>query len=341
MRDHADFGSTLEAAAALLRQLPRGYEDVREAQRRVMGWGARHQGAEAQLLVDHQPGTPEVEYDLLLRHPDGGMVALTWLEDGGLPWAVYYGDHWAANYVLTIDGEHRLTVQQALMQLRMAARTSPDLMESMVNHLILAQHAGDDALAPSEDELQAAADAFRQARGLRSAADTVRWLDEIRLPQAYFEAMLEMAVRIRKVKQRIAAGRVDAYFAAHHAEFDNVRLCEVRTPDRATAERLAAWAEDSGLLAALDEQLRRPGTAPLDGQVTTRRAAELAPELRDAAPGAIVGPYADGAQWVVAQIAGRQAAQLDEQARLAVEEAVCREWLAEQRATADIRWHWL
>jgi putative peptide maturation system protein len=341
MAEIGNFGHVLESATALLRQLPVEYDQVAAAHQLVSQWAEQFPGADARLLVDRPPGTAHVEYDLLLKHPVDGSVALTCRTDGGLPWAVYYGDHWAANFVVSIDGEYSMTVQQALMQLRMASRSHPDLADSMVNHLLYTRRMADEDLAGTSMELQAAADAFRQTRGLHSAEETRHWLDEIRMPHVYFEEMLKVAVRIQKLKQKIADERRDAYFAAHHLEFDGVHLCEAHTPSADNAAHLVLRAHGGGLLAAVGEQLCNPGLPPVEASVMVRCVHELAPALRSAAPGTILGPHREAAGWIVAEIIARHAAQMDEQTRVAVDEAVCREWLAEQRAKVNIRWHWL
>jgi hypothetical protein len=115
----------------------------------------------------------------------------------------------------------------------------------------------------------------------------------------------------------------------------------VRAPERASLDRLAGRARDTGLLAALNAQLHDPAAPRLEGRLASRYAGELPPMLRDTEPDTIIGPYADHCEWSVAQVYARQAAKLEGPTRAAVEEAVCREWLAEQRAAAQICWHWL
>ena len=339
MNEGVDFGVALAAAAELLRGLSTQSQQVAAARQQFAHWREGWPQAEPRLLVNREPGRSDVQYDLLLRDPRGGAVALTWLEDRGVPWSVNYADHWAANLVLTVDADHSLTVQQALVQLRMASRSQPELMESLVNHLLLAREA--EAEAPASDvELQEAADSFRRSRGLRSAEDTHRWLREIRMPLAHFEQMLELAVRIRRVKTRVAAGRFDAYFDEHRSGFD--RICIVQAhADETQARRLADLARSSGLLAAIDAQIRSGQGSSAEALVQTRFAADLEPAVRDAAVNSIVGPYRDTDRWVVAQVVSREAACPDAQTRLAVEEAICRDWLSQLRSAAGIRWHWL
>jgi putative peptide maturation system protein len=339
MNEDVDFGVALAAAAELLRRLPTQSKQIPAAQQLFAHWRERWPQAEPRLLVNREPGRSDVQYDLLVRDPQGGAVALTWLEDRGVPWSVNYADHWAANFVVTVDADHSLTVQQALMHLRMASRSQPGLMESLVNHLLLAREATAEAPA-SDAELQEAADSFRRSRGLHSADDTQRWLRDIRMPLVHFEEMLDLAVRIGRVKTRVAAERFDAYFGEHRSEFDRVRSVQVHA-DEARVRRLTDLAQSSGLLAAIDRQIRDGQSPDVEALVQTRFAVDVEPALKDAIVDSIVGPYRDADRWVVAQIISRAPAHLDTPTRLAVEESICREWLAQLRSTAEIQWHWL
>jgi putative peptide maturation system protein len=335
-----DFGSVLEEAALLLRDLPRGYRDVPEAQRRTADWRETHSGLDVDLLVDQPPGSLRVDYDLLLSHPDGGTLALTWQGAQGLPWLACYADHWAANFVVTVNGES-ITVQQALTALRMSANAHSDLMTDLVNQKILLQAVDQEKPPVTDEELEEAANRFRRANRLDTAADTFRWLEEMRLTQAQFEAMLEATVQSRKVKGRITAERLESYFEAHRDEYDQICLFEVRVPDPDMGEQLVAAAREAGLLTATEAMLRYPSMPLLEGTLAVRHAGTLPPPLRTASPGEIIGPYLAEEHYRVAQVYSRQAASLKGETRDAVQEAISQEWLAQQRTAATVHWHWM
>jgi hypothetical protein len=111
--------------------------------------------------------------------------------------------------------------------------------------------------------------------------------------------------------------------------------------DEETAQRLAHLAQSSSLLAAIDHEIRNGPDFKVEALAQTRFAGGLDPPLKDATVNSTVGPYRDADRWVVAQIASRDPASLDAQTRLAVEESICRAWLAQLRSVAQIRWHWL
>jgi putative peptide maturation system protein len=339
MRD--DFGAVLQEAATLLRDLPRAYREVPEAQRRTAAWRERHPNLRADLLVDRQPGSIHVDYDVLLGDPSGGTLTLTWQGEDSLPWSVCDADHWAANFVLSVNGSDGVTVQQALLALRMSAAEHPDLLDELVHQKLLLQAIERDPPPVTAEELQEAADRFRRANGLHTAAETARWLEELGLPEDQFGGVLELTVQGRKMKQRVTAEHLEAYFEAHRDRYDQLRLLEVRVPAPELAERLAAEARGAGLLAATEAVLRDSSLPPVEGELVVRYAGTLPPPLRTASTGEIVGPHQEGRRYLVAQVYGRRAARLDNETREVVQEAVYQEWLARQRAAATVRWHWM
>ncbi len=340
MLNDCTFSSVLQEAAVLLREMPRESGRVREAQKLVSNWREQYPQLNIGLLVDRPPGSLRVDYDLLLSHPDNGTIVMAWQGDDEMPWTVCHSDHSAANFVVSINDQH-LSVQQALLLLRMSANGHPDLMASMVNQIILSEVVSQEDVAVTVEELQEAADRFRQSKGLLSAAAMRQWLEDMRLSQVAFEEMLEMTVKTRKVKERVTAERLDAYFESHRQEYDQVQLFEVKVATEELAAQLMNQAQEIGLLVATQKMLADSSLSGLEGTLTTRYADTLPSDLHSSPPGKIIGPYIENKQYVVAQVYSRQPAQLTGQTLDAVQEAVYQEWLAQKRAAATIRWHWM
>jgi len=337
---HPDFGQVLVEAAMVLRLLPRSYTHIGEAQHHIQTWRGRHANLRAELLVDHPPGSLHVEYDLLLDHPDGGTLALTWREDRGLPWAVCYADHWAANGLVTVNG-HTITVQQALVRLRMLGHIHPDILTDLVHQHLLTEAVEQAPPPVSRSELQGMADQFRQIMGLHTAADTFRWLEDVGIPQSRWEAMLTATVQSYKMKHQITAAHLEAYFEAHRDAYEYMRLFVVQVPRADLAFQLVAYARQTGLFLATETLLQDAALPRLSGTLMMQYVGTLPPVVRAAAPGEIVGPHHEGHHYLVAQVYSRQAARLDEETREAVREAVYQEWLMQQRAVATVQWHWM
>src|SRR3954468_12534485 len=93
----------LAEAIAVLRELPRHRHGERVARARFEQFKRSHPGLSCRLLAEAKPGSDDRDYDILLTIPDAGTVALSWHPDEGVPWTARYADHWAANFVLTVD----------------------------------------------------------------------------------------------------------------------------------------------------------------------------------------------------------------------------------------------
>lgn len=333
-------GDRLASALDLLRGLPRDRQQVHAARQRVDEWAARLPEAEVALVVDQQPGSARVDYDLLLNDPGGGTVGLTWRADAGEPWLVCHADHWAANGVVTVNG-NTATVQQAMMTLRLAGMTSPSLMTMLVDHQIVMEFVEREHIAADAADVQAASDAFRRAMGLHSRDETLRWLAEFGLTPARFEQMVESTVKSLTVRERVVAGRAETYFHDHRDSFDRVLLVRASAPTEAVACRLRDRAAGMDLMSAAKATLCEHPQSGIDVAMTTCHAGELPGPIASATTGAVAGPLADGDRWYVAQIVHRHPACLDEGTRQAVDEVLFEAWLAEQRANATVEWHWM
>jgi putative peptide maturation system protein len=178
------FAETLARGAALLRELPRGRDDLARARWRAEQFRAEHPGLRAELLADRRAGSASVDYDLLLEDPGGGVLVLSWRPDSGLPWVIEFAEDPAAREVVRVNAE-RVTIQEALLFLQLAGN-GPGLMDRIVSEVIIGEALAADPPEVSEEEAQAAADRFRRENGLRSATATARWLEETGLSEARF-----------------------------------------------------------------------------------------------------------------------------------------------------------
>ncbi|GGS52050.1 hypothetical protein GCM10010156_08380 [Planobispora rosea] len=331
----SDFGTALESGVRLLRGLPRRRAHVAEARRAAAAWAADHPGLHAQLVVDERPGTPVVDFDLLLSDPEGGTVALTAQADDGVPWLIDHSTHWAAGQLVTVDEVH-LSVAQALTMIRSLSRRDTTPHDEIVDQcLILNEIAGDDGPIPGE-ELQAAADDFRRGRGLHDRASTLAWLAEMGMTPAQFEEYIGGIARRRSFRRRKEAELGPARLAARPGDFDRVRAVWITGPERAVAAGAATLAAVHGEGTA--------ALAELDGEAETviaeRFAADLPEPLCEAAPGAVAGPVAHGGSFLAGVVLDRTAAREDERTLAAAGRVAFTEWLAERRSRAAVEWHW-
>lgn len=328
------FPETLAEAVELLRGLPRRRAGVDQARRSVAEWRAAHPDSRAQLVVDARPGSPVVDYDLLLEHPDGGTVAVTASTEDGVPWTVDHSTHWAASKVVAVDGL-QLSVQTALLTLRALADRDRTLQDDLIDHCLLVLAAAEEP-DPSQEELQQASDDFRRRRGLHTAVAMRHWLEEVNLtPDAYQNHLYSLA-KMRRFRTRLESESAKSYFADHSAEFDRVSAVWAVGPQA----RLAELAGDGDPFAALAAAVARP-SGELTVHVAERAARELPAPLREAALGVPVGPVAHGEAYLFGALCDRRPAEPVAGTLAAAGRAAFAAFLARRRAEAVIEWFWL
>ncbi|MEV4753052.1 TIGR04500 family putative peptide maturation system protein [Streptosporangium sp. NPDC049248] len=333
-----DFAEALEAGVSLLRALPRRSVDVADARRAADEWAARHPEVRAQLVVDRRPGTPVVDYDLLLDHPDGGTVALTAPPEDGVPWLIDHSTHWAAGYLVSVN-DVDVTVPQALTMLRTLSRGDSSPYREIVDQCLLVEATGDTespAGSPAEPltaaDLQATADEFRRGRGLHDRASTLAWMTEAGMSGEQFEAYITEIARRRRFRRDREAELAPGYLAANPGDFARTRAVWVTGEQKVTAGTV------SDLLTGL-ASLGDTGEATVT--FATRWEADLPTPLRGTPPGGIVGPVElpDGG-FLTGAVLHRSPATGDRETLAAAGRAAFAGWLAERRAAATVEWHW-
>lgn len=325
---------------ALLRELPRERTHVDEARRRLAGFRCEHPQVQAELVTDWSGAGARVDHDLLLRDGQRGTLALSLAGDGGSPWNLQHAEHWAAQRVLTVDGQ-ALSIHAALRFWQARAALGPGLMEELLDEALVAGRLSDDDAEVSPDEAQRAADAIRRRRGLRERGPTLEWLARHGLSLAGFEELARREARRERWLDRTFAADGRAYFEQHRDDFERVDVFTVHGEASALDGLGAAARSGASLPAVVAEQLRAGATAPLEGTLARRFAWQL-PELqRAAACGQVVGPWQDGARAGLAQVLARSPSGFDAEVRRSVRSALFERWLERARATADVRWHWL
>ncbi|NUW39667.1 TIGR04500 family putative peptide maturation system protein [Nonomuraea rhodomycinica] len=345
------FGAALASGAELLRSLPRRRSGVAGARRAADAWAARHPDAHAQLVVDQRPGSPVVDYDLLLDHPDGGTIALSAPPEDGVPWLIDHSTHWAAGHLVSVDGVH-VSVPQALTMLRSLSGRDASPYQEIVDQCLLAA-AGDDGSPVGAADLQATADAFRRGRGLRDRASTLAWMAAAGMSGEQFEAYIEGIARRRRFRKEKEAELAPGHLAANPGDFARVRAVWVTGGEKVVvgdvAELFGALGSAGGPgaaggLGSADVPGSVGGCGPVGDVVVTvgvRWESDLPEALRGAPPGQVIGPEkAPGGGFLTGAVLSRTPAVADAATLEAAGRAAFAAWLAERRAAATVEWHW-
>ncbi len=235
--------------------------------------------------------------------------------------------------------DFHLTIQQALLFLRLCGRENSGLMTELSDQVIIGQAIEENPPPVTDVEVQGAADRFRARNGLFSADATRRWLEEMGLSAERYEELMRQSVRMEKFKNHVTEDQVERYLQGHAEEFERLHFFRICCSTYAAAARLAKLAREKGLFAAAQAQVEG-GKWNLKGELTCRMAGEVDAALSRALPGAVIGPIPQGTRYWVAEVLRRQT-EPDAATRAAVRDRLFRDWLSERRKHAQVQWHWM
>lgn len=296
-----------------------------QAQEHLRDLRERHPETRFRLLWQREEYDGSLHYDLLIKEPGAGTVSLSWCPDRALPWPLR-GVHRASELLLLrVDGVG-VTVADAVSRLDFLWDEAR-LADRIVTGALLQAELEESPVELTGEELQEAVDAFRRARGLLTAERTRAWLERRCLTEADLRELVAGEAAVARLRERVTAGRAEAYFAEHRAEFDTARIARLTFPDAESADRVAAEIVAGADCYAVAE--RTPGARLVVEDVPRA-------EVGEAEAGEILSP---GPRTLIKVISVAEAV-FDDATRRRAERRVFEEWIEERRRTAKIEWFW-
>jgi putative peptide maturation system protein len=307
----------------------------------------RHADIPMELLWEEEPFDGLVHYDMLLRLPGRGTVSLSFCPPRALPWPLRGLHRWSDADLVRVNGRV-LKVDRAIALLDFIW-DERRLVENLLNVCLIEEALERQPIELSDAELQREMDAFRRSRRLHTAADTHRWMERHGISHRMLEQLVASQAVVARLRTRVTAGHVDETFAARKGELDTARIARLDLPDEESARQLyerIRRGELSFYEAAeghFVETTRRSAGPPRPlfhvirrGQVPTA----LADAIFAATANEMVEPIRTAEGCALIRVLSLTHARLDEPTRVAVEEMLFAEWLAERRQAATIEWCW-
>jgi putative peptide maturation system protein len=333
-----DVGQAVLRSIDFLRGADRTREGVKRTRAAFEALRRRLAPLQVELVVDSPPGHRTVDYDVLISNAERETTMLGWHRDEGRPWSIDYSEHWAANFVVTVNKRH-VSIQEALAFLREAEGRHPGLARRLVDETLLASAVEQDPPKVTEREIRRAGEIFRIVHGLSSASALRRWLDGRGTTMAAWEEWLAGGVRNAKWTDRLCKGRIEPYFLNHHADLAILLVQRASMPDREAARQLLHAARSHSLHEAVGDSQWRG--VDVESGIDLMRLDELPRQAQpDAVAGARLGPFAIHARHVVFQVVKRRPAKLNLATRALIRERLVADWLSAERVKASLQWHW-
>jgi parvulin-like peptidyl-prolyl isomerase len=189
----------------------------------------------------------------------------------------------------------------------------------------------------SDAELQAEADNFRASRELYAAKATEAWLAAQHLSQEDWELQLEDDILRRKLRQALCEGKVEQHFAENKRSWEAATVSQIVVADENMARELRAQiVDDEADFRDLARQYSTEDAAP---RRCRRHDVDpgLAAAIFGVQPGGIAGPVRSDRGWHLFLVDAFHPAQLDNETRETIAETLFADWLAVERAKAEIR----
>lgn len=328
-------------AFALLSTLRKERVPTDEAMERLRALKNQHPDRWIDLVWERETFDDVIHYDVLVG--DGGDTwSVSYCADEETPWPVRGLQRINESLVVRVNDDP-VYIHQAITSLDYAWHTL-HVGQHLIDTSLIDQELRERPIEVADEELAEALTEFRRKRRLFSAAQVERWLHDHGTTLVQLESHLRHEVARAKLRDRVAAGREDAYFRDHRDDFDRVRVARLYTPSedqaRALHARLRERPED--FLRVAQECFLAKGVE--DSLFVTLQRSELHPEqaalLFSTRPGQVTPPMPGGDGYELAQVLAVVPARLDAATRRQIRDALFEQWLAERRRTARVEWFW-
>ncbi|MFF4412410.1 TIGR04500 family putative peptide maturation system protein [Streptosporangium sp. NPDC001559] len=312
-------------------------------------------GLRVRLVAQREEFDGSLQHALLLKEPDGSTVSLSWSPDLALPWPLR-GVHRAAEHLLLRVNGVETPVARAVACLDFVW-DERGVADRLVTDCLVREALEEEPEPISDAELQRAMDAFRRARGLLTGAGTRAWMERNHISHAELEELVAVEASVARLRSRVAAGRVEDWFAAHGRELDAVRLARVvlapgspgnsESPGNPGSPGGPGLGSPDDFLADVERAFAAGLAVPGEVFVTARRP-ELAGEIGEeaaemvlsAAPGTLAGPFPTALGDLTVKVLAVEPAVLDDAVRDLVERRIFAEWIERRRRAAKVEWFW-
>jgi putative peptide maturation system protein len=315
--------AVLSAAAELLPELDGVPPSVAAARTRQLA--QQHPDLVLDLVHDSESYDGSTSYQLLVRTSDGRTWSVGLAAAAELPWPLRGVTRSSEHHLLRVDGR-TVEVSEAIAALD-HVWADEHLLQRIVDAALIAAAVDERHLDLDDEQLQRATDAFRRAKGLTTQALTQAWLAAHGMSFQRLVDLARSSAVLAQLRRQLIADRGLPDRGQLRAELADVDIAwAARTdPDTLAADPgaavLAAFSDghDAGLQ-------RWPAT-----QLPDRFA-----RLKDAP----VGQPVDVGDGVFALVLARHDVEDSSVVQQAAERMVFEQWLAEQRAAAEIEWFW-
>ncbi|HEX4412962.1 MAG TPA: TIGR04500 family putative peptide maturation system protein [Lacipirellulaceae bacterium] len=319
----------------------------REARARLQPLRGRHSDFRIDLLVEEVAFEQSVHYDALLCREGEGTVSLSYCPERAVPWPLRGVHRWSEGDLVRVNA-NVLPVHTAMACLDFIWDEAP-IIERLINLCLIQEELEREPIELSDAELQEEMNKFRAAKKLFKAEDTRLWLERHGMSHESLERYVSENAMVPKLRDRVAADRVDEYFRQHSKDFDTAWVTRLVVADESEARELANQirAGELEFVAAAErcfvdaaEHGKSFLTAPFAVIERRESATAFREQLFAATQDQLIGPVPIEKGHVLLKVLKIVPSRLDDRTRATIKMIVFDNWLAERRQAATIEWCW-
>ncbi|MBW4500518.1 MAG: peptidylprolyl isomerase [Scytonema hyalinum WJT4-NPBG1] len=188
----------------------------------------------------------------------------------------------------------------------------------------------------SDEELQAAGDAFRQEHKLLGASETLAWLQEQRITVEDWSGGIRVELLTKKLKEHLFGDAVDAHYISNRSDYKRLALSQILVRDLTDALKVAhALREENTSFCALALEYSKGKQSKENGGFVgicfiAKLMPEIAQAISEASEGEVIGPIQTKLGYHIVRVEKWFPAELNQSVREEILESLFQVWLQEQ-----------
>lgn len=213
-------------------------------------------------------------------------------------------------------------------------------IDDYITNALIAAYAKEQRISASQEEIQAAVVNWRVEKEQYQISQTEKWLAERSLSTSDLVDYATMEILKDRVREHVASGKVERYFAEHRSQFDMVALSRIVVNERWLAREIRFKTMEGAEFFLLAREYSTDELSRLAGGFVGRlERAQLPRAIAEQAfgsvPGTVAGPLEIDKKFYVIKIEEVYPAELNEEIRTRIERILFEEWLSSKRKQAN------
>ncbi|MDJ0741832.1 MAG: peptidylprolyl isomerase [Xenococcaceae cyanobacterium MO_167.B27] len=194
----------------------------------------------------------------------------------------------------------------------------------------------------SDEEWQAAGDAFRLEHKLLGVKETTDWLARQRITVEDWSEGIRLRLLTKKLKEYLFGANVDMHYISNREHYKRVALSQILVLDLATAsEVMRSLSEEKTSFCALALEYSKGKQSHTNGGFlgilyASQLAPEMASAITDAPVGAVIGPIQTELGYHIIRVEKWFPTEMSESVREEILNTLWRVWLREQKDQNEI-----